>query len=61
MEIEQNWLAWNQDNVSGWRDMSTPDCCFSELALSNSTKSAGLVQGGPYHYLTENLLVLAMT
>jgi len=26
-------LARNQDKVSEWSDMSTRDCCFSELAL----------------------------
>ena len=26
-------LARNQNNVSKWSDMSTADCCFSELAL----------------------------
>jgi len=29
-------LAWNQNNVSEWSDMSTrilKKCCFSELAL----------------------------
>jgi hypothetical protein len=26
-------LAQNQNNASEWSDMSTPDCCFSELAL----------------------------
>ena len=29
-------MAWNQDNVSEWRDMSTCEqtcLCFSELAL----------------------------
>jgi hypothetical protein len=29
----KNWLAQNQNNVSKWSDMSTMDCCFSELAL----------------------------
>ena len=29
----KNWLARNQNNVSKWNDMSTSDCCFSELAL----------------------------
>ena len=29
----KDWLAQNQDNVSEWSDMSTLDCCFSELAL----------------------------
>jgi len=30
-----NWLAWNQNNVSEWGDMSSlsSDSCFSELAL----------------------------
>ena len=27
------WLAQNQDNVSKWDNMSSVDCCFSELAL----------------------------
>ena len=26
-------LARNRNNVSEWSDMSTPDCCFSELLL----------------------------
>jgi hypothetical protein len=26
-------LAQNRNNVSEWSDMSTPDCCFSELLL----------------------------
>ena len=29
----KDWLVRNQDNVSEWSDMSTADCCFSELAL----------------------------
>ena len=29
----KDWLARNQDNVSEWSDISTADCCFSELAL----------------------------
>jgi hypothetical protein len=29
----KDWLAWNQDNVSEWGEMSILDCCFSELAL----------------------------
>ena len=29
----KDWLARNQDNVFEWDDMSTRDCCFSELAL----------------------------
>ena len=29
----KHWLARNKDNVSEWSDMSTADCCFSELAL----------------------------
>ena len=28
-------LAWNQANVSEWRNVSI--CCFSELALKKST------------------------
>jgi len=28
----KDWLAQNQ-NVSEWNDMSTPACCFGELAL----------------------------
>ena len=28
-----DWLSQNQNNVSEWSDMSTGDCCFSELAL----------------------------
>ena len=31
----RDWLAWNQDNVSEWDDMSA-DCCFSELTLKKS-------------------------
>ena len=29
----KDWLAQNQDNVYKWSNMSTADCCFSELAL----------------------------
>jgi len=29
----RSWLAQNRDNMSEWSDMSTQDCCFSELAL----------------------------
>ena len=29
-----DWLAWNQDNVSEWSDMSTSDCCFGELHVA---------------------------
>ena len=29
----KDWLAQNQDDVSEFGDMSTADCCFSELAL----------------------------
>ena len=29
----KDWLARNQNNVSVWSDMSTRDCCFSELAI----------------------------
>ena len=29
----EDWLARNQNNMSEWSDMSTADCCFSELAL----------------------------
>ena len=27
------WSTQNRDNISEWSDMSTHDCCFSELAL----------------------------
>jgi hypothetical protein len=29
----KEWLTLNQDNVSEWSNMSTCNCCFSELAL----------------------------
>jgi hypothetical protein len=29
-------LAWNQDHVSEWNDMSTIDCCFSDLLIQLS-------------------------
>ena len=29
----KNWLAWNQDDMSEWGDMSIRRGCFSELAL----------------------------
>jgi hypothetical protein len=29
----KDWMARNQNNMSEWSDMSTADCCFSELAL----------------------------
>ena len=29
----KDWLAQNRNNVSEWSDMSSPDYCFSELAL----------------------------
>ena len=51
---DKDWLAWNQDNVSEWGDMSICDCCFSELALEKSTKHFGLVQSRPHNHLTGN-------
>jgi len=50
----KDWLAWNEDNVSEWSDMSICDCCFSELALEKSTKRFGLVQSRPHHHLIGN-------
>ena len=32
----KHWLARNQNNVSELGDMSTMDCCFSELTLCKS-------------------------
>ena len=29
----KDWMARNQNNMSEWSNMSTADCCFSELAL----------------------------
>ena len=29
----KDWKARNQNNMSEWSNMSTADCCFSELAL----------------------------
>ena len=29
----KDWLARNQNNVSEWSNMSSVECCFSELAL----------------------------
>ena len=31
------------------------DCCFSELALKNTTQRVGLEHSGPHHHLIENL------
>ena len=36
----KDWLAWNQDNVSEWRDMPTHALLF---LCKNPTKSVGLV------------------
>jgi hypothetical protein len=30
------------------------DCCFSEQALYNQAKRAGLEQSGPHHHFIEN-------
>jgi hypothetical protein len=29
----KDWLARSHNTVSEWSDISTADCCFSELAL----------------------------
>jgi hypothetical protein len=31
--LGKDWLAWNQNNMSEWRDLSTHTCSFRELAL----------------------------
>jgi hypothetical protein len=36
----KDWLTRNQNNVSEWSDMSTRDCCFSELALEKSNSAS---------------------
>ena len=37
--IRKDWLARNQNNVSEWNDISTLQCCFSELALLKSNSA----------------------
>ena len=41
----EDWLAWNRDNVSEWRDMST-------TIKKNQTKRVGLVQSRHHHHVT---------
>ena len=41
----KDWLAWNQNNVSVWSDMST--------YYKNPTQCVGLVSG-PHHHLIDN-------
>ena len=56
----KDWLAWNQDTVSEWRDMSICGLLFRWTnTIKNPTKRVGLVQSGPHHHLFENELVLA--
>jgi hypothetical protein len=45
----KDWLAHNQNNVSGWSNMSTRGLLFLEL-----TQCVGLEQSGPRHHLIEN-------
>jgi hypothetical protein len=44
------WLAWNQDNVSEWSDMSTHRLLFQ------ITQRVGLEQSEHRHHFTENNL-----
>jgi hypothetical protein len=53
-------LAWNQDNVSEWEDMSICGLLFQWASTINPTKCVGLVQRGPHHDLIEDYVVLAM-
>ena len=49
------WLAWNQDNVSEWGDMSIRELLF-EKASSIKIQLSVLVsveQSGPHHYFIE--------
>ena len=50
----KDWLARNQDNVSGCADISTRGLLFQWASIiKNTTKRVGLVQSGPYHYFIE--------
>jgi len=51
----KDWLAWNQDNVSEWDDMSIHGLLFQWASTIKDP-----VQSGPHHHLIKNYLVLAM-
>ena len=50
-------LAWYQDNVSEWCDMSAYRLLFQWAStITNPIKRVGLVTSGPHHHLIENNL-----
>ena len=52
-------LAWNEDNMSEWSDVSTCGLLFQwPSTIKNSTKHFGLVQGGHHYHLIECKLFL---
>ena len=57
----KDWLAWNQDDVSGWGDMSIYGLVsMSQYCKKKSIKRVGLVQSGPHHHLIEKCFVLVI-
>jgi hypothetical protein len=51
----KDWLAWNQDNVSEWGDMSIRGMLFQWAStMQNPTERVGLVHSGPHHQFSEN-------
>ena len=48
-------LAWYQDNVSEWCDMSAYRLLFQWAStIKNPIERVGLEQSGPHHHLIEN-------
>ena len=53
----KDWLAWNQNNVSEWSDMSNRGQLFQWASTyKNSTRRVGLEQSGDHHHFIENNL-----
>ena len=50
----KDWLAWNQDNVLEWGDMSICGLVSVSQHYKNSTKLVGLVQSKLHYHLIEN-------
>ena len=52
-------MAWNQNNVSEWSDMSTHGLLFQWVNTENTTKAVGRVQDEHYHPLIKCYLFLS--
>ena len=51
--LGKDWLAWNQNNMSEWRDLSTHTVVSESQLYKDPIKHIGLVQSGLNHHLIE--------